>query len=160
MSETSACIKCGSTDIFTDWHRGLYESDLEPRCDRDEREATGKKGEHLHRHCRNCRYQWRDALNSPVKSVYLAGSITATKAAYEIAADERVSRESEVRRLLRPLPTSESAIIAEYYNFLLQDPSTLSPEEMARGFLLRQTPAVQSRLDQFLKREHDCETDD
>jgi RNA polymerase subunit RPABC4/transcription elongation factor Spt4 len=160
MPEIISCIKCGSTDISTDWHRGLSESDLEPRCDRDEREATGKKGEHLHRHCRNCHYQWRDALNPPTKSESLTGSITATKLAYEVAADEQASREAEARRLIRPLPTSETAIIAEYYDFLMQDMRTLSAEEMARGILLRQTPAVQARLDQFLKREHNCETDD
>jgi hypothetical protein len=160
MTEVIGCIKCGSVDLVTSWHRGLYESGLEPRCNRDEREATGKKGEHLHRLCRVCHYQWRDALNPPTTSGNPTGSITAVKAGYEIAADEKASRERRAPQLIRPFPTSESAIFAELEDFLMQDPKTLLPEEMARGFLLGQTPEVRARMDQFLKREHNYETDD
>jgi len=53
-----SCAKCGSTDIMTKFHNSRY------ACDR----STGTwsavaytfEGEHLHKTCRDCGYQWPD----------------------------------------------------------------------------------------------------
>ena len=53
------CRKCGSEDCLTEYHK----SDMDRAggnnysCRHDERNF---KGEHLHRTCRNCQYEWSD----------------------------------------------------------------------------------------------------
>jgi hypothetical protein len=57
------CPKCGSTDIVTRWHR----SDLE--CTWQQRSRAGFKhmGQHLHRTCHGCQFDWpEDTLDSVV----------------------------------------------------------------------------------------------
>ena len=47
------CIKCGSENIVTTYQKKL-DSPLYQPCELD------NYGEHLHRHCRNCHYEWCD----------------------------------------------------------------------------------------------------
>ena len=57
-----SCEKCGATDIHTTWHAGLYGDPVQSRCGYSDQDAKGQKGEHLHRFCRGCSFQWRDPV--------------------------------------------------------------------------------------------------
>jgi hypothetical protein len=58
-----SCAKCLGADIHTTWHAGLFESGSgQPQCSWGDQIAEGQTGEHLHRYCRTCRYQWRDPV--------------------------------------------------------------------------------------------------
>lgn len=49
------CAKCHSKDICTFWHKNRN------HC--DDLRGYGYplfEGEHLHHHCRNCSYEWRE----------------------------------------------------------------------------------------------------
>ena len=47
------CIKCGSTDIATTWHEDKW------ACGYDSRQRfPTMDGEHLHKHCRGCHFEW------------------------------------------------------------------------------------------------------
>jgi hypothetical protein len=54
--DVAGCIKCGGTDIHTAWHKNENHCGgiLEPKF----------KGEHLHKHCRNCAYEWPEPVLS------------------------------------------------------------------------------------------------
>jgi hypothetical protein len=56
-----SCEKCGATDIGTQWHQDTF-AGRGRTCSWSEQHATGQHGEHLHRYCRTCSYQWRAAL--------------------------------------------------------------------------------------------------
>ena len=67
MAKKVSCIKCGSVDISTEWHRATsfkfpasFCSDTcgEHRSSLDK--FPKEKREHLHRHCRNCQFEWID----------------------------------------------------------------------------------------------------
>lgn len=56
------CIKCGSSDIYTVWHACEYS------CSPSSHSVFA--GEHLHRFCRGCHFEWRaqtldSALSDP-----------------------------------------------------------------------------------------------
>src|SRR5208337_2131659 len=51
--EIMKCRKCGSADIYTDWHKS------EDDCGySSSRRFSMPKGEHLHHSCRGCHFQW------------------------------------------------------------------------------------------------------
>ena len=61
-SEQTVCCKCGSVDIFTDFHRASTDSRF-PACRRDRSTIDWfptDPNEHLHRTCRGCHYEWID----------------------------------------------------------------------------------------------------
>lgn len=68
------CCKCGSTDICTAWHR---ESKVKfPRSTADDTCGAHRscvdvfpreRKEHLHRLCRNCQYEWIDAIYEAIR---------------------------------------------------------------------------------------------
>ena len=52
-TEAMKCRKCGSADIYTDWHKS------EDDCGySSSRRFSMPKGEHLHHSCRGCHFQW------------------------------------------------------------------------------------------------------
>ncbi len=52
---TFPCVKCGSTDHYTQFHTGRHGTNS---CQYLDHNATD--GEHLHHHCRGCGYDWTD----------------------------------------------------------------------------------------------------
>jgi len=48
------CVKCHSTDIHTAWHEDRYACPYPFRS----RTLLNDPGEHLHKHCRGCGYEW------------------------------------------------------------------------------------------------------
>ena len=61
---SESCIKCGSTDIATTWHEDKW------ACGYDSRQRfPTMDGEHLHKHCRGCHFEWsippNDAKEKP-----------------------------------------------------------------------------------------------
>lgn len=55
-----ACPKCGSRDIYTRWDPSALDCGWHGRDRRRGREAEFM-GEHLHRSCRGCQYEWATA---------------------------------------------------------------------------------------------------
>lgn len=53
------CVKCGSTDIHTRWEPSILSCGWDLADMRRGREAEFS-GEHMHRHCRVCSYEWGD----------------------------------------------------------------------------------------------------
>ena len=53
------CVKCGGHEIGTRWHQGGYGSPHHMRCSSTEQNASG---EHLHRTCQTCGYNWADEV--------------------------------------------------------------------------------------------------
>jgi len=55
------CVKCGSADIHTAWHKWEWD------CSYDfQQRYELVKGEHLHRHCRGCGFEW---TNEPLDKI-------------------------------------------------------------------------------------------
>jgi predicted nucleic-acid-binding Zn-ribbon protein len=55
---SESCVKCGSTDINTSYHRSYGMSILAGGCGWTNLRGHG---EHLHKTCRNCQYEWAEA---------------------------------------------------------------------------------------------------
>lgn len=53
------CVKCGSDDIYTRWHRGIDDCSYSERKRRGYQEKRAELDpEHLHRTCRGCGFDW------------------------------------------------------------------------------------------------------
>jgi hypothetical protein len=60
---TLPCSKCGSTSIWTKWHKDTNFSNNDAgRCSYEERNDWPTDDEHLHRTCQDCGYHWATAV--------------------------------------------------------------------------------------------------
>ena len=56
-ARAAICVKCGSTDIHTRWDSSILRCGWNGADNQRGRDAEFS-GEHLHLHCRGCRYDW------------------------------------------------------------------------------------------------------
>ena len=65
------CAKCGAIDARTSYHQGGLDCLYSER----KRDYPAEVGEHLHRRCQRCGYDWRDATVEALPTIEeLAGS--------------------------------------------------------------------------------------
>src|ERR1035437_8128053 len=58
--EVRGCPRCGETKFGVRYHTGTWPSD--GGCDHSQKLAEGPLGEHIHRTCQTCGWNWRDPI--------------------------------------------------------------------------------------------------